>query len=477
MATYNRYPAMDKDNNFPPPVRTAIANSTEMINTFFRRGEVSPMVSEALRSNPTITSAATTAVSDAIDGQLLEEGIVSGRAIAENGGNTDLSTIGYRHTDDNGNFLPLGYTTEGRLDDHAIRIWSEDLDVGVTVDDHPEYAHLIVTEENHLLLGIRWDGGVDIPGGNIGGSIQPTNPETATKIPLYQDAPWKPGSDILPAFASTKSWSGWGSSSMEGMNSNMRARSGELGVPDYYNGAKGGERSDHIAARLGSVPALLNFPSNIVPASGAVLVSSSNLSISASLRSYTGWVTSMEGEKVHGTLSSTSSAITFTRTEAGNSIPVKPSTPFIPEIGPQHRGDTAFLWMGKNNITQVDRVISDTDKSYEYFVPLVKRVIVLGHFMNTGQAATNNNTRTSLLKINQAHAERYGDCYFEVNDYLTSNQLWIDTGIKPTDIDLAEQAMGNKPPSVSSDAGHLNGAGYLAVSNRLKAHIQTLGWY
>ena len=477
MATYNRYPAMDKDNNFPPPVRSAIANSDELIQTFFRRGEVSPVVNEALRSNPTIMSAAVGAAEDAIDGQMLQEGIVSGRATAETGTNAELLPIGFRHTDSKGNFLPLGYTTEGRLDAHARKIWSEDLDVAVTIDDHPDYAHIIVTDDDHLLLGIRWDGGVDIPGGNIGGNTTPTGPTAPTKMPLYQDAPWKLGSDIFPAFADKKRWSGWGSSSMAGMASAMRNRSVELSVVDYYNGSQGGEKSDHIAARLGSVPALLTFPNNTVPAAGTVTVTSPNLSVSGSLKSYTGWVTTMDGIKVHGTVSSTASALSFARTEAGSALSITPSSTFIPEIGPQHRGDTAFLWMGKNNITQSDRVIADTDASYEYFVPMVKRIIVLGHFMNTGQAATNNNTRDHLLKVNKAHADRYGHCYFEVNDYLTSAQLWTDTGITPTAIDLAEQAMCNKPPSVSSDAGHLNTAGYTAVSNRLKAHMQSLGWY
>lgn len=483
MVEYNRYPAMDAENNFPPVVRQALSGSKEISEKI--KSSVEPLVREELASDSKIYESVLLSAERAVDKQMENQGIVIGRG---NYTSTDmidpLHSSAYRHMTEDGGLLPLGYTAGGHLDQHAINIWTEDLELPSRIPEHPIYAKMILTDENKLLMGIRWDGKIDIPGNasTPGVTPSPGTPSPGTpsvgmaKMPMYQDAKWSFGSDVYPAFADKKRWSGWGSSSMAGILSQFRERSVELGVENYYSGGKGGEKSDHIAARLGSVPAKLTFPENKIAESGSTEVSSTNLSVSASLQSYTGWITATDGTRVHGTLSSSATALSFKRTAAGNSYLVNPDSMFVPEEGPKHRGDTAFLWMGKNNITQPDRVIADTDASYEYFVPLIKRVLVMGHFVNGGTPAVSS-TRTSLLRVNETHKARYGDTFFDVQEYLMSSALWTDTGITPTAADLEAQAIGNKPESVSSDTGHMNAAGYKAVSNRVKERLVKLGWY
>lgn len=475
MVNYNRYPAMDENNNFPPPVREALAKSPEHLNVI--NNAVVPLVIQAIADDSTILSGAELAAENAVEQELLDNGIVTGRVLYNPNGTEEfnLTDVAWRQTTDAGEMLPLGYTKRGRLDSYAVKIWSEDLDLPVKISTHPVYAKIFVTEKDELLIGIRWDGGVDIPG--LANLVSPTPPpaQSVLKERIYQDAPYYPGSDIYPAKTDMKAWSGWGSSSMGGIATEISARAKELGV-NYYNGGQGGEKSDHIAARLGSIPAKLTFPSDKIPASGSVDITSSNLSTSASLRAYNGWVTALDGTKVYGKISSTATVITFNRLTAGTEVAVSKDVVFIPEEGPKHRGEVGFLWMGKNNINDPDKVLSDTHTSYEYFVPLVKNVIVMGHFMNGDQPAITS-TRTNLLRVNAELKSRYGNAYFDVQDYLTSSAIWTDTGITPTAKDLSEQAIGNKPPSISFDSGHMNAAGYIAVSKRLKAHIIALGWY
>lgn len=468
MVKYNRYPAMDENNNFPPVVREALAHSPEQAAVI--KESVQPFVAKAISEDRTVADAAGFAAQSAVSEKMKSEGIVTGRTTYLPVGSGDkMSGSAFRHMTESGYWLPLGYTADGHLDAHAIKIWSEDLGTPVKVDTHPHYARVVVTEKDELLMAIRWDGGIEIPGFKAPESAAPA------KMPLYQHAPYHPGSDVLPAFADPKKWTGWGSSSMGGINTQIKARASELGA-SYYSGGVGGEASMHIAARLGSVPARLTFPTNRMPASGSLVVQTSNLDASTSLKAYTGWITDENGNQIHGTVSSTATEVSFARTSPGSEAIIPPDSKFIPEEGPKHRGDTAFLWMGKNNINSPDRVIAETDASYEFFAPLVKRVIVMGHFMNGNQPAVST-TRTNLLRVNATHKARYGATYFDVQDYLTSAEVWADSGLTPTEEDLAQQAIGNKPPSISVDTGHLNDKGYLIVSNRLKKHVQALGWY
>lgn len=270
--------------------------------------------------------------------------------------------------------------------------------------------------------------------------------------------------------------SAWGSSSVAGIADRFSEMASGFGAA-YYNGGKGGERSEHIAARLGARPALLSFPDNEIPASGSVTVMSSNMPASPYLQPYAGTVAG-----VAGTLSSTAAEITFTRSAEGEAVSVSRDAPFMPDVGPRYRDAVAILWMGKNNFSSTAAgveaaVIQQTDQAFGYFTAQSRHVLVLGHFNNSNVALTSQGGK-QLLATNAAYATRYGNLYVDVQGYLTSPQVWIDTGITPTQEDLELQATGRKPISLSSDAGHLNSAGYAAVAEHLvKPKLIALGWY
>jgi hypothetical protein len=52
----------------------------------------------------------------------------------------------------------------------------------------------------------------------------------------------------------------------------------------------------------------------------------------------------------------------------------------------------------------------------------------------------------------------------DVAAYLKGTQVWVDAGVTPTAADLSAQTAGVLPPSLSSNPGHLNTAGYNAVA-------------
>lgn len=394
------------------------------------------------------------------------ETIIRGRSATP-----QVTGAAWRQTTEDGHYLPLGYREDGHLDDFARRIFREDVTGSEELPTHPDYARAWITDDgtSRLLMGFRWDGTIDAPGLTGVASAGPV------AVKVYTDAPYTAGSNVLPVHTNTSRIAIWGSSSAELIGPELATVATELGA-SLTEGGKGAERAEHIAARLGSAPALL-VPADgsmAIPASGAVTVTSPTFGPWENLRAYTGtWA------GVHGTLSSTSTTLTFTRTTAGDQVTIEGPTPIHPDLGLACRADVTLLWMGKNNTGNAgaaDFVIRTTDAAHDWLAPLQKRCLVLGHFVDMNQPATSNQ-RTNVTEINAAHAARYGAAFLDVQAYLTGTQVWTDTGITPTQADLDQQAAGNKPPSLSTDNGHLNAAADTAVANLIRDRLTSLGWY
>lgn len=181
---------------------------------------------------------------------------------------------------------------------------------------------------------------------------------------------------------------------------------------------------------------------------------------------------------VRGTLSSTATALTFTRSAAGSAAGAIPGSQFVPDVGPAHRADVMVLEMGKNNLNGssgraalVNRMF---DESVAWLSPQIKRVLVLGSFVNRNASAA---AKAQVLEVNAHRAARYGNLYIDVQGYVTGSQVWTDTGITPTSADLEQQARGEKPDSLSLDDAHLNPAGQAAVFALVPPRVAALNWY
>lgn len=284
-----------------------------------------------------------------------------------------------------------------------------------------------------------------------------------------------PGGDFVPTTTDMSSWSGWGSSGVAMLAPNLSELGNEIGAP-YYNGGKGGERSWHTVARLGSDCALLTFPDDMIPASTTpVEVSASNMPPLSAMKPFDG---SVGG--VHGRLTSTDETLVFTRTTQGDGVAVDPGTPFVPEIGPQYRGRPMVIQLGKNDLTlepnSLEGVIRATHAAVDWLSPVAKRVIVLGHHTNVGWTSGGVGTGR-VYAANSEFSRRYGNQYHDIQGWLTSAQVWEDTEITPTQADLDAQATRGLAPSLSTDGLHLIPQINALISEQLRSRFAALNWY
>lgn len=273
---------------------------------------------------------------------------------------------------------------------------------------------------------------------------------------------------FIPAYPDTSNVTIWGSSTAE----LLAAFLASLFKGQFHAEAKSGERAEQIFARLGSSPALINAVT--IPASGSVVASASNMLTNQYLKPFTGTLAG-----VPGTLSSTATEMTFTRTTAGSAVNVPAGTPFIPDVGNASRQHVTILDGGKNNVYDSGdvpaKVNSLFDQAFAYLTPAIKRVAVMTMFVDSNQPP-GSVSYVNVKAINEHRRNTYGDLVYDLEKYLLSPQLWVDAGITPTSTDLTQQANGVKPSSVSMNDGHLSSAGNAAVKIDFERWKTARGW-
>ncbi|PWR19356.1 autotransporter outer membrane beta-barrel domain-containing protein [Zavarzinia aquatilis] len=259
--------------------------------------------------------------------------------------------------------------------------------------------------------------------------------------------------------------SGWGSSTMEYLAPYLSNTAAGFGA-GYYDGGDAAARAASILARQGSAPALVSFPGGSAPASGSVSVSVGNVPSSAAIESFTG---TFQGSSLGGSLSSSATAWTFTRDGTGSATTVAPGTAFLPTEGMANRYSIQLLNIGKNDLTagaSAQSVVDAVATAYDWIPTSDKKALVLGFFVDSGTAG-GAAVRTRIDDANSALRATYGADFVDIGAYVTSAQVWTDTGLTPTATDLAQQALGNLPPSLAADSQHLNGIANAAVVNKL----------
>ncbi|MEE1970180.1 hypothetical protein V1470_28635 [Klebsiella michiganensis] len=291
--------------------------------------------------------------------------------------------------------------------------------------------------------------------------------------------------NVMPVVPDSGKMSAWGSSSfvVAGASANFATLAQELGVTDWNNQGQGGESSFQVAARWGAIPFTLVFPGNVIPASGTVAVTCTQLPSNFCnnfLKTYSGVVGG-----VAGTLSWSSASLQFTRATDGAAVSLSGGADFIPTIPASYRDGVVLIWSYKNDMkynaaTQteinMDVIFNNVVKSFAHASTLAKRVLVIGIFNDSSY--TNELYKTRLAEMNSRIKAHFGDLYCDTQDYICSSQIWTDTGITPTADDLAMQASGYKATSLSADSAHLNTTAHKAVVEHvIKPKLISLGWY
>lgn len=263
---------------------------------------------------------------------------------------------------------------------------------------------------------------------------------------------------------------GWGSSSMEGIGPALEVALDGTGR-ELRNLGKGGETSHHTAARLGALPPLLTLPDGVLPAAGSVPARSVLDLQAVSLRAVAGTVAG-----VRGVLGPSAEQVVFTRETPGPPVAVPGPVPFHSLLGPQLAAYDTLLWIGKNDLHHGDSaedVVGRTRATAGWLTARGTRVLVLGHFVNTGSPAE---LQRRVEATNAALQAEYGDHFLDVNGPLTAPHVWERTGLTATAEDRAEQAAGRKPPSLSADHNHLDMVGYHLVARLVRDRLRVLRW-
>lgn len=376
---------------------------------------------------------------------------------------TPASTSGdavWAQVTEDGQRLPLGYGEDGHLDDHARAVWREDTLNLRTEDDGSGYAYRLTSDKGHLLLGIEHDGRTTLPG-----LVTTNHPREHY---LAEDG------HLRPVHAGMSQWSIWGSSSLDYI-AQMLVDMAPAGTR-VNDEANGGERIQHVAARLGSNPVILHDP--VIPASGTATVDC-ELYRMTNMRPFTGTV---DGVDVSFAWDTSLGSWAITRTTPGEEITLTGDYPLIPTRGMAARDHMTILWAGKNNTTDEggEQVMIDmTHDMIKFLTPLHKRVLVLGHLPNDTEAWNDESTGHlwRLRTVNAELARRYGRLFVDLEAVIFSPDIWERTGLTPTDSDLAAQAARKMPPSLTFDGAHLVEELNRVIIDVIDTRIRQLRWY
>lgn len=300
------------------------------------------------------------------------------------------------------------------------------------------------------------------------------------QVAAVVDAPWSPGVVWRPVHASSTSWAAWGSSTI-GLLGSLLTQMVQEADATMLEGGVGGERYLNTLARAGATHPRLVFPAGVIPAGATSLVVwSPNLDWASA--SVTAWDVTIDtpcGARVSGQLRSTGFGPEFTRTDDGPDVPVPHTMQAVSVVGESHAADMTIIQVGKNNLDQdadsAPGVVAVHDRMVWHLVPLHRQYLLLGQHQNTGEPA-DNALRDRIDDVNGQLQSRHGALFVDVEEWITSGQIWADTGTTPTIEDSTQAAIGNKPPSLSMDDKHWNTTGSQGLIVLIKRQLNTLGW-
>ncbi len=389
---------------------------------------------------------------------------------------TDSSKNLFELTDENGVETWLGVNENGGLTEKALSSIQEAQSFSTR-----KLAGLVFTDENGVLydFGLNPDGSLsdrtkDALVGAAGLSIND----------YYLDSDNK-----LKKLGAVKTKAAiFGSSTMGLMQPVISAMlQQEYKFIDILQGGRSGERIEQIANRFGAIPVKLRFEADKINATGVTKVSVNfdgltSMPTANSTLAVTGYIY-INHQYIRGTFSysATDSSFRFTRSVAGAELTAPGEYEFIADQSSYSDAALILLNAGKNNVGYSDEhgtaeyIADATFRMFKHVQSLAKRVVVISHYSNTTSS-------DALLKIvndtNEYYRKQYSNLYFDMNAYLMSSQVWIDTAISPNPDDLQKQSEGRLPLSLSRDTGmHLNDVTNIAVVAQLKQFLAEKGWY
>lgn len=182
-----------------------------------------------------------------------------------------------------------------------------------------------------------------------------------------------------------------------------------------------------------------------------------------------------ELEGTPGVLTASWEAWTFTADDPAAEVR---SGRFVSTLPRELAGMRHLLWTGKNNITDVQTVLSDVQELWD-LAP--KDTLVLGHWC-TDHDAVGSETAAAVEAVNAAQAEAYGERFLDLGRLLRQEETLsrpVVAGLRLLEqASTVESLERGVTPSllVADDIIHLNGWGNLLVLDLLVERLRALGW-
>lgn len=247
-----------------------------------------------------------------------------------------------------------------------------------------------------------------------------------------------------------------------------------------YNDGIGGQNSQQIASRSGAISTLagMNVGNSYLDSSGSTLVVPSTVR-PLSAPSRTSGVSSLKGwvEGVYGTLAcahapnSSDDTYTFTRDSTGARVYCIPGTPWRPEIGDKDKS-LSIIWMGTNNIGQVQTIINDYKKVISGINSSEPRFILLTPINSspvTAGVAPDISHVPDAIAVESALTLEYGDRVLNVRPWLAQ----FSNGSAD---DQSDVLAGCVPRSLKIDAVHLSSVAQGYIAEWIAQQINYRGW-
>lgn len=231
------------------------------------------------------------------------------------------------------------------------------------------------------------------------------------------------------------------------------------GVTSFKNGGKWGRSAEQTASAQGGAPALLTFPSNQIPASGSVTVTTPDAANPLAGNYDGSQMGSTAG--VPATLSwvQATNTLTWTRTTPGSVVPLDGPSRWVPDMAtPANRQAITIVEVGRNGAHLVDDNVAAVRRMLAYANGRSVVLDVPPWQGNTDPAATN-----------RAYQEHFPEAYLPLFQWLRTTEAAAAVGYTFTSDDLADIAAGLTPRGFrnTGDGVHWNSRGRWAGADKL----------
>ena len=167
----------------------------------------------------------------------------------------------------------------------------------------------------------------------------------------------------------------------------------------------------------------------------------------------------------------------FTRTEAGEPVPVVKGTEIVTACASEYRDYTHVVWLGTyGDFTNPEKLVSDTKQLLSRQANNPERYLVLGPCTIRGDWS--NADTATLDAIDSAMLQAFGSHYINVRKYLMVDGL-TDAKITPSKEEKLVIQQGRVPTSFRSNASgaDLNSTAYKLIGKLVYERMESLGYF